>query len=285
MTARRLAVAGVLLACWPGALAAQTLRTFTVSRDRGGETALSARVEFAAGTLRLGAGQRGTLYRMDLDFDAERFTPLARFDGSGATATLGVRGLADGGFRMVDQRQLAQRAVIALAPDVPLHLDVTVGAGFGTVDLGGLDLADAAIHTAASRTTVRVSRPTTGHCTSLDLDAGAAELSTETLGNARCANIRFEGGVGQVTLDLTGEWSDALRVEAKMALGELRLRLPSDAGVEIVLDRTLTSFQPTGFTRRGAIYTSANFSQAKRTIHVDVTTAVGGIGVEWVGGK
>lgn len=273
------AIGTLLVAAAP--LRAQTMREFHVSRRLGAETALKARVTFAAGTLVLGAGARGTLYRMDLAFDADRFTPLATFDPAGASLVLGARAVGDAGLRVVNQRQLAQRAEVALSPDLPLDLDVTVGAGMGQLDLGGLDVTSAAIHTAASRTTLAVTAPNRGRCTTLDLDAGASTLMTDRLGNLRCGEIRFQGGVGKVTLDLRGEWHDVLRVRARMALGEVHLILPRDAGVEIVLDRTLTSFQPVGFTRQGTTYTSDGFSKTRRTIHIDVSTAVGGLVTEW----
>ena len=262
-------------------LRAQTMRDFQVSHRRGTEKSLTAHVDFAAGSLVLAAGSPGDLFRMRLGFDADRYTPLARYDATRGAVSLGARAVGQAGIRVINQRQLAQRAEVALAPDVPLDLDVTVGAGLGAIELGGLDLSSVAIHAAASRTTISVDRPNRGHCSTLDLDAGASELMTDRLGNARCADIRFEGGVGKVTLDLTGDWRDALRVQARMALGELHLTLPKDAGVEIVLDRTLTTFKPTGFTRQGTTYTSDGFSRAKRTIHIDVSTAVGGIVTEW----
>ena len=89
------------------------------------------------------------------------------------------------------------------------------------------------------------------------------------------------GGGGATTLDLTGRWTSTLRVRAKQALGNLKLVLPKDAGVRIVLDRTLTSFTPVGFVQDGAAWVTPNFRTAARTIQIDITTAVGGIEVRW----
>ncbi|MGH7591937.1 MAG: hypothetical protein ACREL2_10910 [Gemmatimonadales bacterium] len=262
-------------------LQGQAMREFQASHKRGDTRSLSVQVRFNAGTLRLGAARPGELYAMRLGFDAERFSPVARYTAADGHLTLGTAALGTAGFRVVDHRQLEQQASVLLAPDVPLELAVDLGAGIGNIDLGDLLLSSATIRSAASRTSISVSTPNRGHCTTLDLNAGASEISTDRLGNARCAEIRFEGGVGKATLDLTGQWHDVLRVRAAMALGELHLRFPKDAGVEITLDRTLTTFRPVGFTRQGTTYTSANFSHARRIIHVDVSTAVGGIVTEW----
>lgn len=273
--------ASVALLFLAAPLHGQAMREFQASHRRGDARSLIVRVQFTAGTLHLQAAPPGDLYSMRLGFDAERFAPVARYTVADGRLTLGTTTLGSGGFRVVDHRQLEQQASVLLAPDIPLDLAIDLGAGVGDIDLGGLQLASATIRSAASRTSISVSTPNPGHCTTLDVNAGASEISTDRLGNARCAEIRFEGGVGKATLDLSGQWHDALRVRAHMALGELHLVFPKDAGVEITLDRTLTTFRPVGFSRQGTTYTSANLSTARRIIHIDVSTAVGGIVTEW----
>jgi hypothetical protein len=260
---------------------AQTMRTFTVERKTEGTQQLRATIEFGAGELTLGPGEPGMLYSALMRYDQERAAPQHRFDPQTQQLDLRLRPVGNGGVRVTNREQLAQRAVVTFAPTLPLILDVTLGAGEGQVELGGLKLKRAAIHSVATRTVIRVDRPNTIECETLDLDGGAAEVYTEQLGNLRCAEIRFDGGVGQTRLDLTGRWTSTLRLSAKQALGNLTLVLPKDAGVRIVLDRTLSSFEPTGFTKSGNAWVSANFASASRTVLVDVTSAVGGLVVVW----
>jgi hypothetical protein len=271
-------IAGHLAA---SALGAQTMRTFTADRKSAGASQLRATIEFGAGELSLGPAKQGALYHAEMRYDQERAAPQHRFDPQGARLDLRLRPVGGAGVRVTNREQLAQRAVVTLAPDLPLDLDVTLGAGEGQIQLGGLKLRRAAIHSVATRTVVRVDRPNTVECETLDLDGGAAEVYTEKLGNLRCAEIRFDGGMGQTRLDLTGRWTSTLRLSAKQALGTLTLVLPKDAGVRIVLDRTFSSFEPTGFTRSGNAWVSAGFASAPRTVLVDVTTAVGGLVVVW----
>ena len=265
----------------PPVLSAQTMRTFTASRRAEPVPALGVTVEFGAGYLTLGPDRGGMLYDAEFRYDQERATPEHRYDAATHQLDLRLRPVGNAGVRVTNRGQLAQRASLTLAPNIPLALDVTLGAGDGEIELGGLKVRSAAVHSVATRTLVRVSRPNTIACETLDLGGGAAEVITEHLGNLRCAEIRFEGGVGSTTLDLTGRWSSTLRVSAKQALGSLRLVLPKDAGVRIVLDRTLTTFTPTGFDRDGAAWVTPNYRNAARTIQVDITTAVGGIEVVW----
>lgn len=264
-----------------GPAAAQTIRTISSERQQHGETTLAARIEYAAGTLRLAAGDRGALYRMLLSYDADRFAPVSRYDAATNEVQLGLRGLAEGRVRVISRQQLAQDATIELSPAIPLTLDVTLGAVDAELDLGGLQLSEATISTGASRATLSVSRPNPGTCRSLTLNAGAAEFITRALGNTRCARIAFEGGVGTVLLDLTGAWTADADVSADMALGQLTLRLPRDAGVEITLDRFLSSFHPTGFTERGRTWVSDNYDQTSKRLRIDLTSAMGGVVIEW----
>jgi hypothetical protein len=67
-----------------------------------------------------------------------------------------------------------------------------------------------------------------------------------------------------------------------MAVGELTLRLPRRVGVRITLDRFLASFDPAGLVRSGNGFQSAGYDKAERRLDIAVTTAVGGVRVEWV---
>ena len=91
-----------------------------------------------------------------------------------------------------------------------------------------------------------------------------------------------EGGVGRVTLDFGGAWTTSSAVTVKMALGEVALRLPREVGVRLTLDKFLATFEPQGFVRRGTSYLSPGYDQATRHLDIDITTAVGGVTVDWL---
>lgn len=275
------ALAAVGCGLWAREASAQSMRTFTATKGFDPIPALAVAVEFGAGHLHLTPNTAGQLYHVDFRYDEERAAPEHRYDPQTHQLQLRLRPVGNAGVRVTNREQLAQDATITLTPQVPLTLDVTLGAGDGELELGGLRLKSAAVHSLATRTIIRVSHPNLITCETLDLDGGAAEVITEHLGNLRCTDIRFDGGAGRTTLDLTGRWTSSLRVRAKQALGNLQLVLPKDAGVRITLDRTLTTFTPSGFVRENNAWVTPNFRSAARTIEVDITTAVGGIEVRW----
>jgi hypothetical protein len=269
------------LCLWAGAAQAQTMRPFSTFRQLHGETRLNARIEYGAGSLRVEPGQPGELYRMNLSYDEDRFVPVSDFDASNRTVVLGLRAAGHGGVRVVSRNQLQQLATIAVSPRADLALDLSLGAVDADVELGGLRISELDLKTGASRAAVRFSRPNGMRCRHAAFSAGAAEVSIFGLGNSRCDEIEFEGGIGKVLLDFSGVWSSNARVEVKMAVGEITLRLPRQVGVRLAMDKFLSSFEPAGLIRRGDTFVSPNYDRAERRLDLNLTTAMGGVSVEW----
>jgi hypothetical protein len=279
---RRVLLCLLVLALGASGAGAQSMRPFSTYRQWHGETRLDARLDYAAGALRLAAGRPNELYRMDVLYDGERYVPVSAFDAALGGVGLGLRASGEGGLRVVSRNQLRQTASVTFSPRSDLALTVTLGAVDGDLELGGLRLTDLRLEAGASRATVRFSQPNAARCRAAALTAGAAELSVLGLGNSRCDRITFEGGVGRVTLDFGGAWTSSSHVAVKMALGEVALRLPRAVGVRITLDKFLASFEPQGMVRRGTSYLSPGYDQATRHLDINVTTAIGGVTVDWL---
>jgi hypothetical protein len=279
---RGLLLSALALAIGASGAAAQVMRPFSTYRQWHGETSTAARLEFAAGALRLAAGRPNELYRMDVLYDDDRYQPVSDFDAASGNVRLGLRAAGNGGLRVVSKSQLRQTASVTFSPRSDLALAVALGAVDGDLELGGLRLTALDLEAGASRATVRFSQPNAVRCREATLSSGAAELTVLGLGNSRCERIAFEGGVGRVTLDFGGAWTTSSAVTVKMALGEVALRLPREVGVRLTLDKFLATFEPQGFVRRGTSYLSPGYDQATRHLDIDITTAVGGVTVDWL---
>jgi hypothetical protein len=279
---RRALVSALALVLGASGASAQTMRPFSTYRQWHGETSTTARLDFAAGALRLAAGRPNELYRMDVSYDGERYEPVSDFDAARGNVTLGLRAAGGGGIRVVSKRQLGQTASVTFSPRSDLALAVALGAVDGDLELGGLRLTSLDLEAGASRATVRFSQPNAARCRDAVLSSGAAELTVLGLGNSRCDRIAFEGGVGRVTLDFSGAWTSSSHVSVKMALGQVELRLPRQVGVRLTLDKFLATFDPEGFVRQGSAYFSPGYDQAARHLDIDITTAVGGVTLDWL---
>ena len=273
---------GMALVLWAGAAQAQTMRPFTTFRQMHGETRLNARLEYAAGSLRMAPGEPNELYRMDLSYDEDRFVPVSDYDAAQGAVVLGLKSAGNAGLRVSSRSQLQQVASVAISPRVDLSLELNIGAADAQVELGGLRLSSLDLSTGASKTVVGFSRPNATRCQRASFSAGAAEIAVTGLGNSRCDEIEFEGGVGSVTLDFGGAWSSSSRVKVTMAMGGLTLRLPRNAGVRIAMEKFLSSFEPQVLLRQGDAFVSQNYSKSPRHLDLDITSAVGDVDVEWI---
>jgi hypothetical protein len=276
--------AALVLLLWASTAEAQAMRPFSTFRQLHGETRLTARLDYAAGNLRLTPAADAELYRMDLSYDDSRYLPVSDYDPQTGSVLLGLKAVGEGGVRVVSRSQLSQVAAVALSPRVNLSLALALGAVEADVELGGLRLNNLSVKTGASRAVIRFSQPNGTRCELAAISAGAAEVTVIGLGNSRCDEIEFEGGMGKVTLDFAGAWSSSSQVEVKMAMGELTLRLPRNAGVRLRMDKFLSSFEPAGLVRRAQVFESPDYSRTDRHLDLDLTTAMGGVKVEWVGG-
>ncbi len=276
---RRFAGLGLLLFAAP--LSAQTIRDYEYSRPLRGEKQLRAVVEFAAGRLAVRRGPADRLYGLTLQYDAQRFRPIGRYDAGASEVRLGVEGTGSGGLRVDRRSALPQVAVVELPASVDLALDVSIGAADGTLDLGGLRLSALQIRTGASRTALSFDTPATGGCRTASVTSGAGEVTVSNVGNSGCRSWRFDGGVGKVNLDLSGAWPADARMTLNLALGGVTLSAPRDLGLRITLSGFLSGFDATGFSKEGKTYTSTNYRTARRHLEVEVSSALGGVSVVW----
>ena len=278
----RVALAVLALVAGATSASAQSMRSFSTFRQLHGETRLQVGLDYRAGGLRITPGRASELYRMDASYDEDRYAPTSTYDAARGIVTLGLQPAGAGGLRVVSTRQLRQDATVAFAPSVDLDLALALGAVRADIELGGLNLTALTMEAGASQAVVRFSEPNLSRCRAAEITVGAAELTVLGLGNSRCDRFSLEGGMGKITLDFAGAWTSSTAAEIKMAMGELTLRLPRNVGVRLTLDRFLASFDPAGLVRTGNAFESPGYDRAERTLDIDLTTALGGVKVEWV---
>src|SRR5690606_26503137 len=122
-------------------------------------------VQYGAGRLNIAPANAGTLYRANLRYDAEAFTPKVSYANN--RVRFGIEG------NNVRGRNLKEGLLdMKLSPDVPLELDLEFGASDATIELGGLGVQSAEISTGASRTMLRVSSPNAQECERLTIEEG-----------------------------------------------------------------------------------------------------------------
>lgn len=281
--ARRTAAAALVFAVGAVAdgAAAQQMRSMTSARQLAGERTLDVEVQYGAGRLVVGPGAANLLYRMEMRYDSARWRPVTRYDRSRGKLALGVESARRTG-RDDERAGRRDHASIALNPSVPTTLELEFGAGRADLELGGLSLRRVELSTGASETHVSFGRPNRVAAELVNIQAGAASVEVEKLGNARAERFEFKGGLGEATLDFTGAWSRSARATIEMGVGSVTLRLPRGLGVRVEKDSFLASFDAPGMTKRGNAWFSRDYDSARYKLDIAIDAAIGSIEIDWV---
>jgi hypothetical protein len=284
----RLAAWG-LAAAWaalpPAATAQQhSYRTMVESRKVDRSDVVQVNVDFALGRFRLAPAGNGQLYRVGLTYLEDQFEPDVSYDAGSGSLEVSLSGERDRSVSFKDLDDIRQRLDLQLSPDVPMHVDLEFGAVEADIELGGLTLQTASLETGASQTTVRFSTPNRAACEDLSVEVGAAEFRMIGLGNSRCRQVDVSGGVAEITLDFSGEWTSGseMHLSTEFGLGDVHFRVPENVGVQINVDRFLVSLNLDGFAKQGSSYYSQGWDRAAARIIVELNGALGSVEVEWI---
>ncbi|HEY8469427.1 MAG TPA: hypothetical protein VIL18_07285 [Longimicrobiales bacterium] len=258
------------------AVAQENWSSKVVKRAYAGEARLMVEVEYGAGQLRVNPASAADLYRAAFRYDPDAIEPVTSYaDGrlkiSATSGAKKLRGISNGG-----------QLDLALGRSVPVHLKLSYGAAEADLELGGLRLREARIETGASSTNLRFSEPNPETCEYLEIHAGAASFNAYGLGNSRAKQVRLEGGVGHVVLDLTGDWAGDMRVSVEMGLGSLTVRVPRTVGVRLQKTSIFAGVTSPGFSKRDDAYYSDNWGSARHRLTLDVEAAFGNVDIRWV---
>jgi hypothetical protein len=235
------------------------------------------RVEYAAGRFEVRAGEEGRLYRVYLRYDENNLQPEVSYENGRLSIDVeGRSGRVRGGAEGARLRLLLPRSV-------PTDLRLEFGAVRADMDLGGIPLTGLRLATGASESMIRVSEPNRSTIERVQMEVGAARFEARQLGNLNASRIDVEAAVGDVTLDFSGEWRSDARVSVSMGLGALSLHFPSEVGVRVEKSGFLAPFNPQGLERRGDVWFSPGFEDARRKLTVELEATLGSIDLTWGG--
>jgi hypothetical protein len=114
----------------------------------------------------------------------------------------------------------------------------------------------------------------------VNFGAGRADLQLSGLALTR---LDVESGVGELTVDLSGERKQSLEASIKAGIGDTVLRLPDDVGVRVKSTVSLGSVQPHELTWDGQAYTNSLYGQSPITVNVVVTGGIGKLNLKHSG--
>ena len=259
------------------------MRPFSTYRQWHGETRIDARLDYAAGALRLAAGRPTELYRMDVLYDGDRYVPVSDYDAARGGVTLGLQTAGQGGLRVRSSGQLRQTASVTFSPKNDLVARRRARRR-GRRHRAGRAPRDRPQARGRGKprdrsilSTERGALPDRG----AERGRGGALGPRSRQQPLRPDRVRGRGGTGHaglrwgVDVERRGVGADgAGRGDAAPAT---RDRRPDHAGQ---VSRRRSSRR--AWSDAGRSYLSPGYDQATRHLDIDVTTAVGGVTVDWL---
>jgi hypothetical protein len=241
----------------------------------------SATVEilFGAGVLEIAAGEPDELFSGHFLYNVDEWEPEITYDDG---KLIVQQGNGEDSWGWPGDEGARNEWKLKFSPEVALQMDIKAGAGQGELDLTGLQLEQLDVDLGAGEFTVNFDEPNQARMDRFTLDAGATSLEVNGVGNASPEEMVVQGGAGEITLDLTGDWACSSDIEVTAGFGHLTLRLPDDVGVRADVEGGLAEIETSGLQRSGDAYVNDAYGEAEIELNITVTTGFGQVSLEVV---
>ena len=238
-----------------------------------GKDSVEVAVVFGAGQLQVSAGDSEQLLVGRFAYNVQEWEPEVTYEDGELTVRQGsTEGVPTG---VLEDMRNEWR--LAFSPEVPLEMDIKIGAGEGSLDLTGLQLTELDLDLGAGDLEVRFDEPNRADLRQLTVDSGASSVNVVGIGNAGPERVRVQGGAGELTLDFTGEWCGSAEVTITAGIGQVTLRLPADVGVRVEKRGGVTSIDAPDFRKLGDAYVNDVFGETEIELRISITAGVGNI--------
>ncbi len=228
---------------------------------------------FGAGRLQLEAGVSDKLLSGSFQYNVERWAPEITQEGPDLT----IRQGGDQEKWGIPSGVMRNRWELELSPQVPLALNIRAGAGEGELDFTDLMISELDVDLGAGDFVLRFDEPYLVPMDHLTLDTGASRIELLGVGNASPEMMRLQGGVGDISVDLTGAWSRSTEIIVRAGAGAVTLHLPKDLGVEVKTKAGLTNVEVYGLRQMGSTYTNDAFGETEIELLIDVMSGIGNL--------
>jgi len=141
------------------------------------------------------------------------------------------------GALFVKHEGSANHVRLIVPRDTPIVLEGTVGVGESEIELGGLWLLDVDLGLGVGEHELSFGEPLLAPLDRLRIDGSIGESRIVGVGNASPAAVEIDHSIGELLVDLRGEWVRDARVETRCGIGSCRLRMPrGSSGIGVVLE-------------------------------------------------
>lgn len=276
----------LLLVGFASFLSAAPLENIRREFARTSEKEIAVIVDVAFGSLYIERGAKGKIATVDYEDDKDTGHRIeVSYDVRGEQGTLRIRSKKHTGIwnsEDSDHDGNDRRVTVVLTEDIPLTIDIELGAGKGDLDVSGLQIKELHISTGASSVNLLCDVPNPISADEIEIESGVSKFTATNLSNINFRKLRFSGGVGSYKLDFGGTLRQSGNVNIEVGLGSVIINVPKQIAAQLEYDDNwLSSFDiDDDFSqRRGDTYETEDFRRATERLTIRLDSGLGSVKV------
>lgn len=255
--------------------------------DLKSEKSLTVRIEFGAGELYLSRSNSTKMLQADVSYDPGHSDFVCEYDESKEKGELYLgTDLEESEGLYLDDQEDENWWDLKFTDKIPIDFRIDIGAAESELDFTGLKIKDLDLNIGAAKGVITFRKPNPETISRISIDAGASKLEMEGLSNANFKRMDFDGGVGDFTLDFSGQINHRAFVQIDMGLGHLTLLLPKDIGVRVESkDSILSALSIT----KGEfdeieedVWVNDKYGETEGELNIEIEIGLGGVDIELV---
>ena len=287
-TGRMLVGAGLLVSLiaflYPGeAFAARRdTKRMTKTIKHQGEKRLEVIIDIGAGTIDLRRNNTGDILNAEVEYDPDEVRVDIEYDRRKDKGELYLT--SERRDKGLDLDEEDNYWYLEFGDKIPISFEIDVGVCEAEFDFSGLRIDGLDMDLGASSIDVDFRTLNPERISIIRIDVGASDLEMHGLGNANFEKLSFDGGVGDFTLDFSGDFEHRAYVDIDVGLGSLTVLVPKDAGVQIRSESSFlssVSIDEDDFEEvEDDLYESDNFGRVDKELIFKIDVGLGSVEVE-----
>lgn len=230
------------------------------------------KLEFGAGRLVILPGAHEGLLSGTATYNVHALKPEVTTSGNEVTIKQEPYEFKIGGLPNINDVENEWELVFGTHP---VDLEIRAGAFEGDLEFGGIALEKIKMISGASSVNINFSTPNLTSMSEFQYTAGASSAELHGLANANFSLLKFEGGVGDYTLDFSGMLMRDASVEIDAALSNVKIIVPEGIPTALRLEGNLTNVDFHGQWAGGA--SAYSLAGNGPTLTIDVKLGAGNL--------
>jgi hypothetical protein len=253
--------------------------------DRTKEKSLSAIIDVSFGNITLQRGTSDKIVVLDYEHESVESDKLqVSYDIRGDEGVLRIRlkksshVWGDDGSDDEHRRKLT----IQLTDQIPISLDVELGAGRGDIDLSDLQVNNLKISTGASSVDVRCDKPNEITADYVGIESGVSKFTATNLCNTNFKKLKFSGGVGSYRLDFGGDLRHDASAKIEVGLGSVNVSVPRQFATKLLYEASFfSSFDlDDDFSKtKSGVYETDDYDNSENRLTIQIESGLGSVKV------